>query len=366
MKKKAKASIAIGVAVLVLLAAGWLLVARDYADGGGPPGDMQRPPPVVEVAIARRDEIRVTVQAVGTIEAAERIDITSQVTGKITEIRFSEGQRVEAGQVLVALDAGRQQASLDVARAEMRDAVRQLRRVRGLKPGVEVSPSEVDEAEARVATARARVAEAEAALQERRITAPFTGVVGLREVSPGALIEPGTTITTLATADNLKVQFELPLELLTQLKPGLPIEVDIAGFDRRITGRVAHIDNVIDPATRSVAVEGALEALSDWLKPGLFATVETVVETRPGAVLIPEEALIIEGGNSYVYVVGGGLQVERRPVKVGVRRPGEAEIIEGLESGTRVVIRGLQTVQAGQRVQLAGDERGRPSPAAAR
>ncbi|WP_303908504.1 efflux RND transporter periplasmic adaptor subunit, partial [Thiohalomonas denitrificans] len=252
-------------------------------------------------------------------------------------------------------------AALDVARAERRAAGRQLNRLQGLEAGVQISPAQIDEAEARMATARARVAEAEAALEERQITSPFAGSVGLRRVSPGALIEPGAVITTLATTGALKVQFELPSELLMQLKPGLPIEVD-AGLERRIAGSVAHIDNIIDPATRSVAVEGVLETSGEWLKPGAFVGVKTVVDSRADAVLIPEEAVIFEGGESYVYVVGSELQVERRSVRIGVRQPGEAEILEGLEPGTRLVVRGVQTVQSGQRVQLAGDEQGGPPP----
>ncbi len=363
MRSKAKAWTAAGLTVVVLIAA-WLLSTRGPAEGGGPPGGMQRPPPVVEVAEARRDRVEVSVRAIGSIEALERIDVTSQVTGKVAEIRFAEGEWVESGQLLVALDADRQRAAMDVAQAELRDATRQLTRLRGLESGVAVSPAQLDEAEARLATARARVAEAEAALEDQRITAPFAGEIGLREVSPGALVQPGTVITTLATTNALKVQYELPSELLTQLQPGLPIEVEARGFGTRFRGRVARIDNTVDPETRSVAVEGTLESSGEKLKPGVFAAVETVVEVHPDAVLVPEEALIIEAGNSYVYVVGADRRVERRPVQIGVRRPGEAEILEGLKVGTQVVVRGVQTVQAGERVQLAGEARGGPPPAA--
>lgn len=356
MDSRKRAAIAGGLAA-VLAAGAWLLWERGVFGGQGGEAGLaagQRPPPVVETVAARRGRVEETVRAVGSIEAAERVAVTSQVTGKVAVIRFREGQAVEQGEELVVLDTERQQAALQVAEAEYRDARRQLQRLQAIG-NVAVSESTIDEAKARLETAWARVAEARAVLADQRIVAPFAGVVGLREVSPGALIEPGTPITTLATLDRLKVRFALPAELLPRLEPGLTLEVTAPGFGQRFRGRVAGIDNTVDPDTRSVTVEGTLATIGGDLKPGIFVSVDTVVAVRTNAVLIPEEALVLEGGNPYVYVVGPALMAQRQSVTLGVRRPGEAEVVDGLAAGARVVTRGLQQVQAGQPVQLAED-----------
>lgn len=362
MSTKAKAAAAAGVALLAVAA--WLLWMGMGGDRAAPAGAMRRPPAVVEVATARRERVEETVRAVGNVEAAEQIVVTSQVTGKVAAIHFTEGQRVPAGALLATLEAQQQQAALEAAQTELRDARRQLERFRALETRMAVSEAQLDAAEARLATARARVDEARAAIADRRIVAPFAGTVGLRQVSVGALVQPGTPITTLATTDALKVQFELPSDLLPVIEPGLPLRASAPGFEGVFAGRIARIDNSVDPATRSVAVEGTLKA-PDLLKPGVFVALELVVASRPEAVVVPEEAVVLEGERSFVYVVGPERTVERRPVVVGVRRAGAVEIREGLAAGSRVITRGLQQVQPGDPVQLAGEGAGPPRGARA-
>lgn len=323
---------------------------------GGPP------PPLVETALARRSEIAVTVRAVGSVEAAERITVTSQVTGKVAAIRFREGQPVEQGDVLIRLDSGREQADLEAARAEYRDARSQLRRLRELVAQRTVPESEVDTAEARLDSARARVSEAQVALEERQITAPFAGVVGLRSVSPGSLLQPGDPVTTLATLDRLHVGFRVPSDILPRLRTGLEVRVRVPGLEEQLSGKVTSIDNTVDPATRAIALEAELPDVG-VLKPGVFLTLDLVLENRE-AVMVPEEALVLEGGQAYVYVVGEDGVVQRKLVTAGERRPGEVEIREGLSPGTPVVAAGVQKVRAGQPVRLQGGGPGPVNPPA--
>jgi membrane fusion protein (multidrug efflux system) len=350
MPRRLAIVLTLGAAVLALLAAFW------FTRGGGEqqaPGAMAGPPPPrVETTPATRRDIAVTVRAVGSVEAAESIVVTSQVTGKVTEILFTEGQRVQQDDVLVRLDSGREEADLQAARAEYRDARRQLRRLRELVEQRTVPESEVDTAQARLESARAGVAEAQAALDERRITAPFAGVIGLRKVSPGSLIQPGDPVTTLATLDRLHVGFQVPSDILPRLRTGMEVRARVPGIDESFSGRVTSIDNTVDPATRAIALEADLPG-AGALRPGIFVTIDLVLETR-NAVVVPEQALVLEGRQAYVYVVDEGGIVERKAVTTGERRPGIVEIREGLEAGTQVVTAGVQKVRVGQTVRLEG------------
>ncbi len=350
MRSRGKAAVAV-TAVAVIAVAVWLLLSRGATDERGPPQGGP-PPPLVETVVVETGLVEETVRAVGSIEAAEQIEVTAQVTGKVVSIHFTEGQRVEGGELLMQLDTESQQAALRVAEAEAREARRQLDRLRAVRE-LAAAEADIDEARARMETAQARIAEAQAALADRRIVAAFAGTLGLRQVSPGALIQPGTPITTLATLDALKVRFDLPAELLPQLRPGLPVRISAPGFEREFRGRVSHIDNTVDPATRSVTLEATLEGTDSVLKPGVFASVSTVTAVRPDAVLIPEQALLLQGERHYVYVVAPDRTVERRAVAVGERRPGTVEITDGLQAGSRIVVSGLQKVQEGQPVRLA-------------
>lgn len=344
----------LGVVLLVSIA----VIRYSQSDGESPQGPMGRPPPpLVETSLARRTEIAVTVRAVGSVEAAERVTVTSQVTGKVSEILFSQGQHVRRDELLVRLDSGREQADLEAAQAELRDARQQLGRLRELVAERIVPESEVDTAQARLDSARAAVSEAQAALEERRITAPFAGVVGLRSVSPGSLLQPGDPVTTLATLDRLHIGFRVPSDLLPRLRTGLEVRVRVPGVDRSLSAKVTRIDNTVDPATRAIALEADLPNV-DVLKPGVFVALDLVLESRD-AVVVPEEALVLEGRQAFVFVVGPEGIVERRAVTAGERRPGLVEIREGVSAGTRVVTAGVQKVQAGQPVRLETD---RPAP----
>jgi len=349
MPRRFAVGLVVGAIIIVLLAALWF--TRGAGDrGSGPMGGP--PPPLVEVSSARLSEIAETVRAVGSVEAAERVTVTSQVTGKVREILFTEGQRVDKGAVLIRLDSGREEADLQAARAELRDARRQLGRLRDLEAERDISRSELDAAQARFESSRAGLAEARAALEEREIMAPFAGVVGLRRVSPGSLLRPGDTVTTLVTLSRPQIAFRVPSDILPRLRPGLEVRVRLPGGERELAGRVTGIDNTVDPATRAIAMEAELPE-AGVLKPGLFLSVDLVLEKRQ-AVVIPEEALVLEGERAYVYVVDKQHTVTRQPVTVGERRPGIAEIREGLADGVTVVTAGVQKVRAGQPVRLPG------------
>ena len=301
----------------------------------------------VEVAAARSGEVRVTVGAVGSARANEAVIITSKVRGVITKIAFKEGQKVKAGEVLVEMGASELQAELEEKRAERDKARRLLDRAQRLLKSRNVAEARVEELMAELQAAEARVRADEARLADYVIRAPFSGRLGLRRVSLGALIEPGDEITTLDDVTPIKLDFQVPELALGRLSPGLPVTAVSAALPgRTFEGKVVTIGSRVDPVTRSVEVLGEIPNDDELLKPGMFLTVTLLIETRRGAVLIPEEAVVSSGTNHFVFAVEGGMAV-RTEIELGQRLAGEVEVLSGLEPGVLVIVGGLQKVRNG-------------------
>ncbi|WP_198368845.1 efflux RND transporter periplasmic adaptor subunit [Roseomonas rosulenta] len=304
---------------------------------GGPVGVIVQPVRVAQVV----DKV----ESVGTVRAREAVTITSKVAGIVETIGFTEGQRVEAGATLVQLDAAALRAELDQARALMDDARNQLVRARQLQAGQTIAAQRLETLEALARQAEGRVRQADARLEELRVNAPFAGRVGLRQVSPGALIQPGTVITTLDDTAQVRVEFSVPEVHLARIRVGSAVTArSIAYGERRFRGVVAVIDTRIDPATRSVRVISEFDNSDEALRPGLFLTVELVLEERDRALLVAEEAIDPVGDRAFVFVVRDG-RARRQEVKLGLRLPGEVEIREGLNAGEPVVVRGIQRLR---------------------
>ncbi|WP_237214913.1 efflux RND transporter periplasmic adaptor subunit [Falsiroseomonas oryziterrae] len=305
--------------------------------GGGPIG--------VVVAPVRTGVVVDRAESVGTVRARDAVSITAKVPGIVQSIRFQEGQRVREGETLAELDAAALRAELDQARALADDARSQLVRARGLQAGQTIAAQRLETLEALGRQAEGRVRQAEARLQELRITAPFSGRVGLRQVSLGALVQPGTVITTLDDISRVRVEFSVPEIFVARVREGSPVVARAAAFgDRRFEGRVAVLDTRIDPATRTLRVISEFDNADEALKPGLFMTVELELERRPEALLIAEEALDPIGDRNFVYVIRDN-RARRVEVRLGNRLPGEVEVVSGLRVGEQVVVRGIQRLR---------------------
>lgn len=314
---------------------------------GGPSG-----PVGVVVQPVRSGMVVDKVESIGTVRAREAVTITGKIVGMVTHIRFTEGQKVQAGETLVELDSGAVSAELDQARALLDDARNQLGRARGLQAGQTIAAQRLDTLEALSRQAEGRVRQAEAKLQELRVTAPFSGRVGLRQVSLGALIQPGVAITTLDDVSRVRVEFSVPEVYLARVQLGRQVTARSTAYgERRFRGQVAIIDTRIDPATRSVRVISEFDNADEALRPGLFLNVEMVLEERPSALLIPEEAIDPVGDRAFVYVIRDG-RAKRQEVKLGLRLPGEVEIREGVAAGEPVVVRGIQRLRPDAPVRI--------------
>jgi len=308
--------------------------------------------PVI-TAVATPRNINVAVEAIGTANSNEAVTITSRTTNIVTAIHFSDGEFVKAGQVLVELDREQVNADLAAATAAFEESRSQFNRSRELLSTQVLSKAQYEQIEATMKANQARVAAAQSRVSDTYIRAPFSGGVGMRRVSLGALISPGTVITTLDDISSIKVDFSVPEAHVGRLRTGQTVLARTNAYPgRKFTGRVASIDSRVDPATRAVTVRAVVANSGAALKPGMFLTVELSQDNRP-ALSIPEEAVVTEQARQFVYVVDAGI-AHKREVMLGRREPGFVEVTSGLAAGERVVIEGTIKLRDGAPVREAG------------
>jgi membrane fusion protein, multidrug efflux system len=247
------------------------------------------------------------------------------------------------------------------AEAELGNARQLLERAEALVEGSTVSRAQVATLRSDVEVKVAALAAQQARLAERTVLAPFAGTLGIRQVSLGALVSPGDAIVTLDDLTRMRVDFDLPEVLLAQLRPGLELQVRSDTYpDRAFTATVTSIDTRIDPATRSVATVAEIDNRDGLLRPGMFLSVRVILSTDDDAVLIPEQALVPQGTQQYVYVVADG-KAARREVAIGSRQSGMVEVRSGLAPGESVVIEGTQRLRDGAAVTVEAAETGAAS-----
>jgi membrane fusion protein (multidrug efflux system) len=330
--------------------------------GGACPAIGRQAAPVV-VAKAAMNTFVDRVEALGTLRANETLDLTATVSETVTAIHFQDGQRVKAGDILVEMTNKEEHALIEEERATIAEAKKQFDRLKPLVLRGAASQALLDQRRREYETALARYSAIESKLQDRLIIAPFSGVVGLRNISVGALIEPGDLITTLDDDTVMKLDFSVSSIHLATLTIGLPIEASSPAFAGRLfTGQVAGISSRIDPVTRSIVVRALLPNPDRLLKPGMLMSVVLLKNFRQ-ALVIPEEALIASGRDNFVLVVNPSANptvASQRKVTIGGRRPGDIEVLSGINPGELVITRGALGARPGQAVNIiardAGDE----------
>jgi membrane fusion protein (multidrug efflux system) len=295
-----------------------------------------------------------TVRALGTVKARESVTVTAKVSETVQKVHFDSGDEVEAGAPLVSLSGQAQQAALTEAQAAAEEAHRLYERQRELAAQQLIASSQLDTQLAIRDAARARVQQIRAQLGDRVITAPFSGVLGMRQVSPGALVTPGTAIATLDDLERVFVDFPVPETHLASLANGQGLVGHSEAYPGRdFTGIVSTIDARIDPATRAVTVRGDFANADHALRPGMLLQ---VILSRPerDALLVPEISIVQVGSSAYVFRVKDDDTVERVDVAVGARREGLAEVIEGLQAGDRIVVDGTGKLRPGTLIREGG------------
>lgn len=309
------------------------------------------PPPVtVTIAAVEPQAWTDTIEALGTAKANESVTLTAKITETVRKVNFSDGQTVAAGDVLVELTSGQQVAALAEAQATARDALRQFERQQDLVRQGTISRAVFDTAQATRDSNSARVEALRAQLADRVVTAPFAGVLGLRQVSPGALVRPGDVITTLDDISVVKVDFSLPEVHLAAVTPGQSVVARSPAFpERSFEGRVVSLDSRVDPVTRAFQVRAQIPNPDGALRGGMLLTVGVQRPARE-ALAVPEIALIQVGTEASVFKVGDDQRVAQVKVLPGARRRGIVEIREGLAAGDRIVVDGTVKLRDGARI----------------
>ncbi len=295
-----------------------------------------------------------TLQAIGTAKARESVTLTSKVSEAVQDVHFESGDEVRAGAPLITLRGDAQQAALVAAQATYLEADRLYKRQSELADQQLIARSSLDTQRAVRDAALARVRQMRSDIGDRSVRAPFAGVLGIRQVSPGALITPTTVIATLDDISRVYVDFPVPEAQLANLGNGQALSARSNSYpDREFQGTVSTIDARIDAATRAVTVRGDFPNPDRALRPGMLLEVRLFRPQRQ-ALVIPEIAVVQVGRDSFVYRVKADGSVEQAKVTTGVRRDGQVEITNGLAAGQRIVVDGTGNLRPGARVVDAG------------
>jgi membrane fusion protein (multidrug efflux system) len=310
-------------------------------------------PTTVELATAKIERMAQTVEAVGTTRARQSVEIVPEDDGRVIDLLIAPGQTVSRGDVLVRLDDNIERADLAEAKARVTERTQALERVEQLIGSAAVSQATLEDTTARLAEARAQLDRAEQRFANRTITAPFSGVVGLPEVDPGARIEAGDLITTLDDLSDVEVEFSLPETLFSSVRIGQHINARSAAFPgQAFDGQIAAIDSRIDPISRSFRTRAIIPNPDRILPAGMFMSL-TLTLNESNEVVVPEEAIVFQAAETYVFEARDGVALRTR-VTTGQRRDGRIAILSGLEDSAEVVARGLQRVKDGGAIQVVG------------
>ena len=345
------------VILTVLFAAGMLLFPQLRDDGEKSSGyalarTPSRSPIPVVVATATIEPFTETLEALGTAKANESVVITPTLEERVVDIFFEDGDAVSKGQVLVKLDDGEARYLLAEASALLREQQKQFDRISKLAKKNSTSRSRLDEEQGLLEIAKAKVAHLKAQLSDYTIRAPFSGILGTRQISTGAVVDSETVITTLDDTTVIKLDFTIPETYLGVLRNGMNLSAKSPAYpDRNFKGTVTAISSRVDPDTRTLTVRAQIPNPDQLLKPGMLLTVD-LVKNRSQSLIIPEESVILEKDKKFALVVTDENTVEKKEIVTGRRSPGRVEVISGLNAGHRVVVEGITRVKTGTSVNV--------------
>lgn len=319
--------------------------------------------PVVVVEVKKKD-FADEIEALGTLKSRESVELASSVTEIVTVVNFTDNQRVNKGDVLLEMDSSEERAELAEQESSRAEAQRQVNRLSPLVKRGAASVSILDENRRDLQGAQARIRAIQSRINQRIVKAPFDGVLGLRNISVGALAQPDSIVTTIDDDSIMKLDFAVPEIFLAALKTGLVIEAKTEAYPGKVfKGEISNVDSRIDPITRSIQARAIIPNDEKLLKPGLLMQVELQKNPRK-ALLIPEEAITLVAQDTFVFVVtekGGKATAEKRKIKIGARQFGEAEITEGLKEGEKIVTHGTLRVKPGAPLTITAVDKGNES-----
>jgi membrane fusion protein (multidrug efflux system) len=348
----------LALAVALLAGAGftWKHFSRSQSAPAAKPGAGPARALPVKAAAVSRGTVTDGVTAVGTLLANESVMIRPEIDGRIEAFHFQEGQLVRKGDKLVSLDASEVEAQLTFAVAAANLNRSRLKRSEELLAKNFISAQAMDEVRENLNQSVARESEIKAKLAKSTIRAPFEGVTGLRQVSPGAYAKAGQDIARLEGIGVLKLDFRVPEAYLRRIKVGQPLVINVDAYPgESFNGSIYAIEPAVDESTRTVLLRARLPNPGVRLKPGIFARVNLDLERRENALLVPEQAIVPRGDGRFVFRIAEG-KAQLVKVEMGARRPGEVEILKGLEAGDTIVVDGQLKLQDGAAVSVLGDK----------
>jgi membrane fusion protein (multidrug efflux system) len=332
------------------------------------------PQPAISVsaALAEEQPWQGRLPAIGTLKAYQGVDLAAEVDGIVSEVLFESGQKVRLGQPLIQLDSEVERANLATAEAVLSLARVEFERGRSLVSRQNISKSEFDRLNAELLKAQATVSQLRAQLGKKRVLAPFSGTIGIRQVDTGDYLSPGAAIATLQDLSRLHVDFFLPEQRSPQLQVGQPVRLSVAAYPgEQFAGRIAAINPKVENETRNLQVRATLDNPDEKLLPGMFANLEVLLPGYETKIVVPETAITYTLYGNSVYVVkekqdndgkalkdadgNTQLTVERRFVETGERRAGRVVIVKGLQAGEQVVTSGQLKLDNGAHVEVVED-----------
>ena len=327
----------------------------------------QLPPPIsVTVAQARPDTWNRRIRAVGTLVAFQGVDITTEESGIVTAINFKSGDEVESGTLLIDLDNRTETANLESARAQYDSDNSQYQRLLKLKDQSFVTKNDIDTQESLVDIAEARINVAQTALSKKRIYAPFSGRLGIRQVDLGEYIAPGGVIVTLLSLDRLYLDFTLPESNFKDLVRDQLIEFKVRSYpERTFSARVETWNPQLDADTRNITIRAIVDNRERLLAPGMFADMQVRSRRQESVLTVPETSIFYNIYGQAVYILEKPEATENAPdpdyrlaarqVEVAYRSEGVAGISSGIEAGDMVVTSGQLKLYPNLRVAIVDD-----------
>lgn len=331
------------------------------AQGGG----WTMPPAKVAVAAAVQADFPVVLTGIGSLEATRQVMVTAEVDGRVAQILFSPGDQVKAGQLLVQLNDAPEQGELARLQAQARNARALLDRTRRLAPLQAATREQLDQAQADHEQAAADVRRVQALIDQKRIKAPFDGVLGVRRVNLGQFARAGDPLVSLTDGSAMYANITLPEQALGALRVGQPVTVTVdAHAERAFPGKVTTVEPQVDPGTRTVRVQALIPNAEGALSSGMYAHGRISLPDRPDVITVPETAVSYSAYGDSVYVVaapdsgaaGSAPTVRQAYVKTGERLRGRVVVTEGLKAGDRVVTSGQLRLHNGAAVDILPDD----------
>ena len=337
--------------MIYFLAAAFALIYYGCSEQNASTGGFTLPPTPVETADVKAQDVIDKFEVVGTIEAIEGVTIVSEIDASVQSLPFEEGSFIKKGDLIAQLDDSQLSAEVNRTEALYDQSKTSYNRIKSIVEQNAGTPQDLDDALARLKVAEANYELAKARLAKARILAPFNGSIGTRKVSVGAFLRIGQQITELANLNEIRVGFSAPERFLSQLKRHAEVTISSSVFPgHEVKGRIIAIEPILDSETRNVNIVARVQNPGQKFRPGMSANVSAVLNKRPNALTIPNEAVFANGNQSFVFVVKNDSSVAATPITLGLQTSEIVEVVNGLENGMQVVRTGHQKLFDGAKV----------------